>query len=57
MPDSIEAYYKEIQRALQDSPFVHEPKNFLDDRGEVWFLRGDVAAGVVLVSNCSDMSP
>jgi hypothetical protein len=42
MPDSINNYLDAIQTALRESPFVHEPKISADDRGEVWFLRGDV---------------
>ncbi|MBC8496345.1 MAG: hypothetical protein ISS57_01530 [Anaerolineales bacterium] len=42
MPDSINTYIEAIQAALRDSPFVHEPKISVDDRGEVWFLRGDI---------------
>ena len=38
----IESYLREIQKALAASPFVHEPKILVDDRGEVLFLRGDV---------------
>lgn len=42
MPASIEAYLEAIQTALRASPFVHEPKISVDDRGEIWFLRGDI---------------
>jgi hypothetical protein len=42
MPDSINTYIKAIQAALRDSPFVHDPKISVDDRGEVWFLRADI---------------
>ncbi|MBS1250544.1 MAG: hypothetical protein MAG431_02138 [Chloroflexi bacterium] len=42
MPSSINAYRQEIENALYNNPFVHEQKIFLDDRSEVWFLRGDV---------------
>ena len=42
MPDSIDAHLEAIQTALHASPFVHEPRISVDDRGEVWFLRGDI---------------
>ena len=42
MPGSIEVYLDVIQTALSESPFVHEPRISVDDRGEIWFLRGDI---------------
>lgn len=42
MPISIRAYQQAIEQALKESPFVHEQHIIRDDRGEVWFLRGDI---------------
>ena len=42
MPDSINTYIEAIQATLRDSPFVHDPKISVDDRGEVWFLCADI---------------
>lgn len=35
-------YLERLQATLQLSPFVHDVEISIDDRDEIWFLRGDV---------------
>jgi hypothetical protein len=37
-----EAYLKKVQALLSASPLIVQPSISVDDRGEVWFLRGNV---------------
>jgi hypothetical protein len=37
-----EAYLKKVQALLNASPLIIQPSISVEDRGEVWFLRGNV---------------
>ena len=42
MPNLSKTYYDKLQSFLDASPFIHDAEISLDDRGALWFLRGDV---------------
>lgn len=42
MPKSNNTYLERLRATLHNSPFVHDLEIAIDDREEVWFLRGDV---------------